>query len=304
MIYGLGLPNSVMSKTLWKWDDILNFIGEECIVCHKKFNEEDDVVVCEVCGTPYHRECYKVSNRCINDALHETGGSFQRTNQLPENFPDVNVGSANDEYEMDEEYGNVVKDAKRMLSNIDIDPDVETRGVTNLEFYLYSKSISNTRVFHISGMKKNVKPFSILALLVPQYYLASKRMYVESLYTTLINIFLEIPFLIQSFNDSNSNQFENLVNTPVFRVFEVLFFVLFVLFRLAMSVKVLPKYFDKCIEDINNIKKHNSKKDTVKKLINTKSGINLLALLVVMVATELIQSSLYILIVLLYTRFF
>ncbi|MGN0633629.1 MAG: RING finger protein [Oscillospiraceae bacterium] len=53
------------------------FIGSKCLVCEEVFKEGDDVVVCPDCGTPYHRECWKSSNKCINDELHETGESWQ-----------------------------------------------------------------------------------------------------------------------------------------------------------------------------------------------------------------------------------
>jgi len=50
----------------------VNYIGETCPVCGKKFIQEDDVVVCPICGTPHHRECYAVHNACANEALHSS----------------------------------------------------------------------------------------------------------------------------------------------------------------------------------------------------------------------------------------
>ena len=44
-----------------------------CDGCKKPFNENDDVVVCPVCGTPQHRECYEKNGGCVNSALHESG---------------------------------------------------------------------------------------------------------------------------------------------------------------------------------------------------------------------------------------
>lgn len=54
-----------------------NHIGARCIVCSEKFNEKDDVVICPECGTPYHRECYKKENKCVNTFLHEKGGNWK-----------------------------------------------------------------------------------------------------------------------------------------------------------------------------------------------------------------------------------
>ena len=47
-----------------------------CDGCKKKFSETDDIVVCPVCGTPQHRECYEKNGECVNAALHESGFSW------------------------------------------------------------------------------------------------------------------------------------------------------------------------------------------------------------------------------------
>ena len=53
------------------------YIGTRCMVCSEKFTEEDDIVVCPECGTPYHKECYKKEEKCVNTVLHENGGSWK-----------------------------------------------------------------------------------------------------------------------------------------------------------------------------------------------------------------------------------
>ena len=50
---------------------MIDYKGIECPVCDKKFGETDDVVVCPICGAPYHRECYAEKGSCINNDLHE-----------------------------------------------------------------------------------------------------------------------------------------------------------------------------------------------------------------------------------------
>lgn len=53
-----------------------SFTGTECLVCKNKFKDDDDVVVCPECGTPYHRECYASEGRCVNDILHAENKSW------------------------------------------------------------------------------------------------------------------------------------------------------------------------------------------------------------------------------------
>ena len=48
-----------------------------CAVCGKPFTENDDVVVCPVCGTPHHRACWASQGRCANEALHTQGFAWQ-----------------------------------------------------------------------------------------------------------------------------------------------------------------------------------------------------------------------------------
>lgn len=62
-----------------------NYTGNSCPACGKVFGEGDDIVVCPVCGSPHHRECYKATGHCGNEELHATG---QRWEADPSIFKD------------------------------------------------------------------------------------------------------------------------------------------------------------------------------------------------------------------------
>jgi len=51
----------------------MDYTKETCKSCGKEFAEGDDIVVCPVCATPHHRECWKENNRCVNEELHAEG---------------------------------------------------------------------------------------------------------------------------------------------------------------------------------------------------------------------------------------
>ena len=53
------------------------YTGSKCIICQNTFKDDDDIVVCPDCGTPYHRSCYQSAGHCINTSLHAVGGSWQ-----------------------------------------------------------------------------------------------------------------------------------------------------------------------------------------------------------------------------------
>lgn len=52
---------------------ILNYENHSCQGCGKPLRAEDDIVVCPVCATPQHRECWMESGHCVNEALHLEG---------------------------------------------------------------------------------------------------------------------------------------------------------------------------------------------------------------------------------------
>lgn len=47
------------------------YTGSVCKQCRQVFQEQDDVVVCPDCGTPYHRACWDQNGTCTNISLHE-----------------------------------------------------------------------------------------------------------------------------------------------------------------------------------------------------------------------------------------
>ncbi len=55
----------------------MNYNGLPCPVCQKPMAEDEDVVVCPVCATPQHRECWVQNGRCVNDELHGSGFVWQ-----------------------------------------------------------------------------------------------------------------------------------------------------------------------------------------------------------------------------------
>lgn len=46
---------------------------QKCDGCGRQFRPGDDIVVCPVCGTPQHRECWDRNHACVNDARHKEG---------------------------------------------------------------------------------------------------------------------------------------------------------------------------------------------------------------------------------------
>ena len=60
-----------------------DYKGNTCPVCHEKFKEGDDIVVCPDCGTPYHRACWAKNGACVHETEHAAGFTW-----VPDNIPE------------------------------------------------------------------------------------------------------------------------------------------------------------------------------------------------------------------------
>lgn len=61
-----------------------NSKGKTCVFCKAYLFEEDDVVVCPICGAPHHRECYEKLGRCAQEELHGTEKEYCRVKEREE----------------------------------------------------------------------------------------------------------------------------------------------------------------------------------------------------------------------------
>lgn len=48
----------------------MRYSNYKCDGCNEVFTADDDIVVCPICATPQHRECYDKNGGCINSHLH------------------------------------------------------------------------------------------------------------------------------------------------------------------------------------------------------------------------------------------
>lgn len=58
----------------------MNYENVNCDGCGQPLLEGEDIVVCPDCGTPQHRACYELNNKCVNEHLHESGFIWENPN--------------------------------------------------------------------------------------------------------------------------------------------------------------------------------------------------------------------------------
>lgn len=56
----------------------MNYENLICQHCGKPMHDGEDIVVCPVCATPQHRECWLQAGHCANDSLHSSGYVWER----------------------------------------------------------------------------------------------------------------------------------------------------------------------------------------------------------------------------------
>lgn len=77
---------------------MVDFKDKICPICNKSFLDGDDIVVCPECGTPYHRSCYSIENKCIYENRHNLNNSENLNEsavpkETPENEESFNVNN-------------------------------------------------------------------------------------------------------------------------------------------------------------------------------------------------------------------
>ena len=66
----------------------MRFKSCNCVHCNNTFTETDDAVVCPVCGSPHHRECWNENGECANTPLHDEGFVWAFPEELKPKAPE------------------------------------------------------------------------------------------------------------------------------------------------------------------------------------------------------------------------
>ncbi len=205
-----------------------NYLGCECIVCKKKFEENDDVVVCPECGTPYHRECYVNVGKCINVNLHEKGESWKplggeqskckkckscgRMNKphtiMCEQCGKPLIESLEKNVYSNDGFGNMQNGTASEFKNafgfdpndkycgIDPEEDFDSVKLKDISDFVGSNQLYYLPLFKRMKDTKKKFSFNITAFFVPQLYFAYRKMWLWVILSIVISTVLSIPYII------------------------------------------------------------------------------------------------------------
>lgn len=209
----------------WERRSVMDFIGEKCVLCGKTFTAEDDIVVCPECGSPHHRACYKIDNKCANIAMHDAGEKWQPEPKKEEKQPFVvcpachypnrstsetcaacgsrlqSTAKSADESSA-ERPASVFPDittGEGMTSQfLGFDPEEDLGGATIREV---TQFVGPNTLYYIPIFKRmkdlgSKISFNITCLLFPALYFANRKMWLWTLISTLISVVLTFPAVV------------------------------------------------------------------------------------------------------------
>lgn len=71
-----------------------DFTGQNCPICKRPLSADADIVVCPICGAPYHRSCYEVRGACAYEDKHSEGFEWKPAQLHTEAAPAENRPTA------------------------------------------------------------------------------------------------------------------------------------------------------------------------------------------------------------------
>lgn len=295
------------------------FTGSECIICNETFNDNDDIVVCPECGTPYHRECYLKENKCVNTKLHEENKSWSQNQDEQNNkagkkcshcnlynkehalicencgeplVDNLNFGNEKQNMNNANPSGNKYNNN---FAGFNFDPDDKYCGIDPEEAINedvnFSDAVdfigSNTPYYLINfkRMKETGKKISlnIICIFLPQFYFANRKMWLASIATILLMSILYVPSCIYTLAYlEESNIITNSIDVQS-RAFEM---IVQLTNYAMMGIRVITclfanwLYYRHMLKKIKTIKNNTTDKEQTKAKIQKSGGTSFFFILV------------------------
>lgn len=211
-----------------------DYNGIICPVCKKAFCQDDDVVVCPVCGTPHHRECYKNIGHCANLSWHSQNKSFdeeyadtQKENEAQNDEKRVIICPRCQEENSNGEIfckkcGLPISLNDRVHSAnmngaggptfmqgmggfVKINPDEKLDGVEvwKLSAVVKQNQLRFIPTFKLFSQKKTKINFNFCAFFFSMFYLLYRRVYSWGIWALIAQLILAIPSAILNFTNES-----------------------------------------------------------------------------------------------------
>lgn len=209
------------------------YTGLECVYCHEKFQDDDDVVVCPDCGAPHHRDCYKKTGHCAREDKHGTGDVWQPPSPTPAQNQNQEIVCPNCKAPnpKQSQYCQMCgiklstgeqtrRDAPPMneggftpppgtvyIGNVDNTDQWEIGGITAHEIsaYIGGNSIYYLRQFRMMQTSSTQWSWNWAAFIFGPFYFFYRKLYKVGIALLLLHILLSVPLFVYYFEFLKAN---------------------------------------------------------------------------------------------------
>lgn len=184
------------------------YTNEKCPVCGGVFTDTDDIVVCPLCGTPHHRECYKKNGECGNSEKHSDGFIWQPENepapaeQPIEKNPQANANPYANANPQMPPYGAPVQPqvVYQVQNPLDAFPPEIGDGVSTADASAFVRKNSQTYLHKFFKAKSGKRTFNFCAFLFGGYWFIYRKMYkLGAIFIAASLIISAIPMLVPQY---------------------------------------------------------------------------------------------------------
>ena len=275
----------------------MRYIGEKCPVCQKEFTADDDIVVCPECGTPHHRDCYMLENRCANEELHAAGEKWTRKPKaaryrvcpkcsFPNRITDTvcqrcgeEISSAAEQSVENSNGTNGEKwretfpmpDAEDLMNPIKylgLDPEEDMGGATMKEM---SDFVGPSNIYYIPKFKKmkdeGVRPtFNLFSLLFPSLFFANRKMWGWAILAASLGIIFNLPANLLMYDKGLPSEIISFLkqNKSVIELMSEIFVAADIVVRIIFGLFSNWFYYRFSLNSLKKIKKNNRPVEDIK----------------------------------------
>ena len=165
----------------------MNYTGEKCVHCERVFTDEDDIVVCPECGSPHHRECYKIQDKCTNEHLHSEGTLWTTTVQ-----PKAEEAAEPQEDEDETESFGI----PRPYLGFDPNEDMGGAPLKDVSDFIRTNTIYYIPIFKRMKDTGRSISFNLLSFIFPPIYFANRKMWFWAIVSLVISVMLSTPLAV------------------------------------------------------------------------------------------------------------
>lgn len=170
-------------------DNYFRYSNQKCPVCENEFLTTDDIVVCPLCGTPHHRDCYKKNGECGNYDKHSEGFRWtpEEVNLQQTEQPEKEQQDAPEQPPINPFFGanplsQFPQELEDNVSTEEVAGFVQIHAIKYLSNFFYTKS--------------NKKTFSWAAFFFTPYWFFYRKMYKLGAIFMALSLLLTVGFNI------------------------------------------------------------------------------------------------------------